>query len=188
VNVLARLVSSALVIVLASTALAADPKASKDAVDRGRYLVNMIGCNDCHSPKVFTAEGPVPDPKRLMSGHPAGSKLPPVDTKALSPGYWCLMSPDLTAFVGPWGQSFAINLTPDEQTGIGLWTEEIFMKALRSGKHMGDGRAILPPMPWQFYGSMADDDMKAIFAYLRSLPPIKNMVPQPVAAGDIGKM
>jgi mono/diheme cytochrome c family protein len=188
VNLLARLVSFVLVVVMASTALAADPKASKDAVERGRYLVFLGGCNDCHSPKTFTPEGPVPDQARLLSGSPAGSKLPPIDMKALQPGYWYLMAPDMTAYVGPWGQSFAANLTPDEQTGIGLWSEDIFIKALRTGKHMGEGRTILPPMPWQDFNKVSDEDLRAIFAYLKSLPPIKNAVPQPVAPGDVGKM
>jgi cytochrome c553 len=188
VNALARLVSFILIVALASTALAADPNSSKDAVERGRYLVNMIGCSDCHSPKVFTAEGPVPDATRLMSGHPVGSKLPPVDTKSLAPGYWYLMAPDFTAYVGPWGITYAINLTSDDQTGIGLWTEDVFIKALRTGKHMGEGRPILPPMPWQYFSKVNDEDLKAIFAYLKSLPPIKNVVPQPVAPGDVGKM
>jgi cytochrome c553 len=167
-------------VVAAAGSAAAAGKGSKEQVERGRYLVNLGGCNDCHSPKVFSAEGMAPDATRLLSGHPSDSKLADVDARAYAPGYWYLMGPHLTVFVGPWGTTYAANLTPDEQTGIGLWTEDIFIKALRTGKHMGDGRPIMPPMPWQSLAQVNDDDLKAIFAYLKSLPPIKNVVPAPV--------
>lgn len=131
--------------------------------------------------------GPAPDPKRLMSGHPAEETLPAVtDKKMIAPGQWALFSPSLTAAVGPWGTSFAANLTPDD-TGIGNWTYAQFEKALREGKSKGmDGtRPLLPPMPWPNLVKMNDEDMKAIFAYLKSLPPVKNAVPNqlPPAAG-----
>ena len=154
----------------------------------GAYLVNLGGCNDCHSPKVFTAMGPVPDTTRLLSGHPAGDKLPPFDPQMVQPGKWNLGSGDLTAWVGLWGVSYAANLTPDEPTGIGTWTEEIFIKALRSGKHMGIGRPILPPMPWQSIGQTTDEDLKAIFAYLKSLPPVQNKVPDPVPPDQLSSL
>lgn len=172
-----------------SSVCAAGEKANKDQIERGRYLANTGLCHDCHSPKIFTAAGPEPDMTKPLSGHPADSPLPPIDARAFKPGYWVLMSSDFTAFVGPWGVSYAANLTPDEQTGIGLWTEDHFIKALRTGKHMGDGRDILPPMPWQFFREMPDADLKAIFAYLKSLPPVKNPVPAPMAptAGASGQ-
>ncbi len=172
-------------VILAAVAHSADDAAKQKLVERGKYLVTMGACHDCHSPKKFTDKGMELDTARLMSGHPAGSKLPTMNKQALTPGNWVLFSPDLTAAVGPWGVSYSMNLTPDDQTGIGLWTEEIFTSALRSGKHMGAGRPILPPMPWQFYSQATDDDLKAIYAYLRSLPPIKNAVPAPVAAADV---
>ena len=68
---------------------------------------------------------------------------------------------DLTAWSGAWGVSFAANLTPDETTGIGLWCEELFVNAIKNGKHMGAGRPILPPMPWFWYNQLPDDDLKA---------------------------
>ena len=187
-NARAGLVSFALMVALASAALAADQKASADLVARGKALVMHGMCHDCHTPKTFGPEGPVPDMTRALSGSPADMKLPPLDKRALQPGYWVLGTPDLTAWVGPWGISYAANLTPDEQTGSGLWTEEVFIKAMRTGKHLGEGRPILPPMPWQFVGDMSDADLKAVFSYIRSLPPIKNVVPQPVAPADLGKM
>jgi hypothetical protein len=89
-------------------------------------------------------------------------------------------TPTLTAWSGPWGVSFAANLTPDQNTGLGTWTEDMFVKAIRTGKHMGVSRPILPPMPWQDIAAMSDGDLKAIYAYLRSIPPIVNHVPDPI--------
>lgn len=150
-------------------------------VQRGHYLVTGTGCGDCHSPKNLTPNGPVIDSTKLLSGHPANMPLPPVDPTMLKPGQWMGMAPDVTAFVGPWGISYAANLTPDSATGIGAWTEEVFIKTLRTGKHLGmdNGRPILPPMPWYFVNQLTDEDLSAIFAYLKSLPPISNKVPAP---------
>jgi mono/diheme cytochrome c family protein len=156
-------------------------KAKKSQVERGKYLVSIIGCNDCHSPKIFTKMGPIPDTTRLLSGHPSTEKLADVPAGLLGPNAWgAVTNGHLTAWVGPWGTSFTRNLTPDMTTGIGSWTPEIFMKAIRTGKDMGEGRDILPPMPWQMYRNMTDDDLKAVFAYLQSLPPIDNAVPDPI--------
>jgi len=150
-------------------------------VERGKYLVMAGGCNDCHSPKVFTAAGPAFDTTRLLSGHPAGTQLPPLPKGVVGPTGWgAVTSNDLTAWYGPWGVSFAYNLTPDVQTGIGGWTEEMFIKTLREGKFMGMSRPILPPMPWQTIGQMSDDDLKAMFAYLKSIPPVHNPIPNPI--------
>lgn len=150
-----------------------------ELVARGKYLVNFGGCNDCHSPKVMTAQGPVPDNSKLLSGHPAGMPLAPIDT-AVTRSRWIYTSMDLTAWAGPWGVSFPANLTPDDQTGIGTWTEEIFFNAIRQGKHMGSGRPILPPMPWPSVAGLNDEDLRAVFTYLKSLKPISNKVPDPI--------
>ena len=154
----------------------------KAMIERGRYLVNLGGCNDCHSPKIFTPMGPVPDTTMLLSGHPADAKLPEVPKDLIAPDKWgAVTTNDLTAWAGPWGVSFTRNLTPDLATGIGSWTEEVFIKALRTGKDMGEGRDILPPMPWPSIGQSTDADLKAIFAYLKSLRPIENAVPDPIS-------
>lgn len=152
-----------------------------DMVKRGGYLVLAGGCHDCHTPKIFTAQGPIDDSTKHLAGHLAGTKLPPIDEKALQPGNWVLLSPDLTAFVGPWGISYPANLTPDSATGIGAWGEETFIRTLRTGKHLGqpDGRPILPPMPWFNLAKMEEEDLKAIYAYLMSIPPVNNRVPAP---------
>ncbi len=165
-----------------NTKLAAQDKAAnQEQVKHGEYLVNLGGCNDCHSPKVMTKMGPVPDETRLLSGHPANEKLPKVDMSVMGPDKWGgLFSNDLTAWAGPWGVSFAANLTPDKNTGLGLWTPEIFIKTMRTGKHMGAGRPILPPMPWESIGKVSDADLRDIFSYLQSLKPIQNEVPAPI--------
>lgn len=159
------------------------PAADKKQIERGAWLVNVGGCNDCHSPKKFGPHGPVPDETKLLSGAPAHHPVPeiPKDAIGMEPTKWAgLYSADLTTWVGPWGISFAANLTPDVETGTGSWTEAMFIKAIRSGKHLGEGRPILPPMPWENFARLNDSDLKAIFAYLRSLPPIKNAVREPV--------
>ena len=151
-------------------------------IKRGEYLVTVGGCNDCHSPKIMTPMGPAPDPKRLLSGHPAAEPLPAItDKKMVAPGQWALFSPSLTAAVGPWGTSFAANLTPDD-TGLGNWTEAQFFKAIREGKSKGleGGRPMLPPMPWFNFAKMSDEDLKAVYAYLKSIPPVQNVVPNPI--------
>lgn len=150
-----------------------------ELVARGKYLVNFGGCNDCHSPKVMTAQGPVPDTTKLLSGHPAGMPLAPIDTSVTN-SKWVFTSMDLTTWAGPWGVTFPANLTPDDQTGIGSWDENVFIKAMREGKHMGSGRPIMPPMPWQSVATLTDEDLRAVFAYLKSLKPISNKVPDPI--------
>jgi mono/diheme cytochrome c family protein len=157
-------------------------------VERGRYLVEFGGCSDCHSPKVFGPNGPMFDTTKLLSGAPSASQVPSIPEGILGPGKWgALTTPDLTTWVGPWGVSFARNLTPDKETGLGSWTEAMFIKALRTGKDMGEGRPILPPMPWEGIRKLKDDDLKAIFAYLKSLKPIHNPIHDPIPpAGGAG--
>ena len=152
-------------------------------IKRGNFLVSSMGCNDCHSPKVFGPNGPEPDTSRLLSGHPANAPLPKFDTSTLRS--WVLFTPDLTAAVGPWGVSFAANLTPDS-SGIGAWTEAQFFRAIREGKSKGleGNRMLLPPMPWFNYALLSDHDLRAIFTYLKSIKPVKNMVPLPIPPGS----
>jgi mono/diheme cytochrome c family protein len=158
---------------------------AQSAAERGRYLVTLGGCHDCHTPKTFTTAGPEPDMSRALSGHPAADKLPSVPRGLIGPEAWgAVTNNHLTAWAGPWGVSFSRNLTPDAATGLGSWTEEMFIQTLREGKHQGVGRPLLPPMPWQMYRQMTDDDLKAVFAYLRSLPPVQNAVPEPVPPGN----
>ncbi|HTY59468.1 MAG TPA: diheme cytochrome c-553 [Bacteroidota bacterium] len=157
-----------------------DPKIQA-MIARGKYLVTLGSCNDCHSPKKMTPQGPVVDESSLLSGSPAGEPVPAVPPGVLGPDKWgALTTNDQTIWVGPWGTSFTRNLTPDKETGLGSWTEAMFIKALRTGKDMGEGRPILPPMPWEMIGKATDSDLKAIFAYLQSLKPIKNAIHDPI--------
>jgi mono/diheme cytochrome c family protein len=149
-------------------------------VDRGRALVNFGGCHDCHTPLKMGANGPEPDMSRALSGHPAQLVMPPAP-KLGGPWVWAAAGTN-TAFAGPWGVSYTRNLTPDQVTGLGIWTEEMFIKTMRTGRHMGVSRPILPPMPWQNLNSLPDEDLKSIYAYLRTIKPIHNEVPDAIIA------
>lgn len=161
---------------------------SKDSlIKRGAYLVLTMGCNDCHSTKRMGAHGPELVPELMLGGHPAN--MPPnakLDTSLTN--NWVISAMDFTSFIGPWGTSFAANISSD-QTGIGGWTLDRFSKALREGKYNGlEGtRTLLPPMPWPNYIKMNDADLEAIFTYLQSIPPVKNLVPQPIPPGGLVK-
>ncbi len=176
----------ALLLALASlgawSAIGASPDPKGD-VARGAYLVRTMGCNDCHTPLKMGPKGPEPDMTRMLTGHPADLKMPPAPD--LGKGPWMMSAAaTMTAFAGPWGVSYAANLTPDPETGIGNWTEKTFVDALRTGKHMGKGRPILPPMPFAGIAGASDKDLHAIFVYLKSLAPVKNAVPQPVESAE----
>jgi len=154
-------------------------------IERGKYLVTIMYCNDCHTPFKMGPKGPEPDMSRMLSGHPENMKLPPPPKTS---GPWVMVgSGTNTAWAGPWGISYTANLTPDQNTGLGIWTEDMFLKAMKTGKHMATSREIQPPMPWQWIGQATDEDLKAIFAYLKSIPPVTNHVPDyepPAAPGQ----
>lgn len=156
------------------------PITQQELIARGKYLVITGGCDDCHTPKIYTPSGPVPDTTRSLSGFQKGENLPVLDVEYVAPGKWVATESNFSAWVGPWGISYASNLTPDNATGIGVITEEMFIKTLREGKYKGIGRPLLPPMPWPTIGQMTDLDLKAMYAYLRTIKPINNEVPQPV--------
>jgi cytochrome c553 len=151
---------------------------SQTPAERGKVLVQVGGCHDCHT----TKKDGEPDMSVMLSGHPSGIKVTaPPKVPAGSP--WIIQTTGtLTAWSGPWGTSFAANITPDPDTGLksSAWSEAAFLKAMKTGKHIGTGRDILPPMPWQMYSKLGDDDLKAIWAYLQSIPPVKNEVPDPI--------
>lgn len=161
-----------------SKAPAADPA----LVERGAYLVRAMGCNDCHTPWKLGPRGPEPDMSRALTGHPADVVMPPPPRLPEGPWTW-LGAATNTAFAGPWGVSYTANLTPDRLTGIGIWDEQLFIKTLRTGRHWGTSRPILPPMPWQNLAGLTDEDLSSIYTYLRSIKPIHNQVPEPTIAG-----
>ena len=145
----------------------------------GEHLVTVSACHDCHTPKKMTAQGPDIDSSLLLSGHPSQLDAPDVNRQELE-SKGVIATSDLTSWVGSWGISYTANLTSDA-TGIGNWKEEQFIYAIREGKMKGlaGSRPMLPPMPWQMYRNMTDDELKAIFAYLKTTKPIHNIVPQP---------
>ena len=161
-------------------AVAPPPTASPNArVARGAYLVQTMGCNDCHTPLKMGPRGPEPDMARALTGHPSELVMPPAP--ALPPGPWLVVAAATnTAWAGPWGVSFTANLTPDMDTGLGSWTEQMFIDTMRTGRHQGKGRPVLPPMPVQMLAAANDEDIKSIFAYLQSLRPVSNRVPAPI--------
>ena len=148
-------------------------------VERGAYLVRTMGCNDCHTPWKMGPRGPEPDMTRALTGHPADLVMPPAPSLPPGPWSWVAASTN-TAFAGPWGVSFTANLTPDADTGLGTWTAEMFIATMKTGRHEGKGRPLLPPMPYPVVASLTDEDIRSLFAYLQSLPPVRNRVPAPL--------
>jgi mono/diheme cytochrome c family protein len=156
-----------------------------DVISQGKYLVAILGCNDCHSPKRMGEMGPEIIPELTLSGYPSDRPIIKFDSPLIKEGF-SMFYPDLTAGAGPWGVSFAGNLTPDE-TGIGNWTEAQFKIALTQGKFKGleNGRMLLPPMPWQSFIDMKDEDIHAVFTYLKSINPVVNIVPAPISPDNM---
>jgi hypothetical protein len=154
-------------------------------IQKGEYLVTMMGCNDCHSPKTMGPQGPLVIAGLLLSGYPAERPIKKVDPEPIKKG-WNMLNEDFTSAAGQWGVSFAGNLTSD-QTGIGNWTEDNFRRALKEGKYKGleVSRILLPPMPWTNFATIKDEDVKAIFLYLKSTKPVSNIVPLPIGPDQI---
>ncbi len=184
-TIVATLVATIAVIAAANTSAPAPmpyPKTMSRAeqVARGKYLVTIGGCHDCHTPWIMQPNGqPGPDMSRALSGHPQQHQIKePLDLK--SKDFAVGIASSNTAFSGPWGVSFAANLTPDKMTGTGIWTFDIFKNTIRNGRHWGVARPLLPPMPWFNYREMTDEDLAAVFAYTRTLKPIRNEVQQPL--------
>ena len=155
-------------------------KGNSAVIEQGKFLVDQLGCNTCHTPKVKTEKGLIPDPDRLLSGHPENEKLPDVPKGLVGEGKWAgVYSQSLTAWAGPWGVSYAANLTPDKETGIGSWSRDNFISTIRLGIHTTSlAREISPPMPWEQISLLDDKDLGAIYYYLMSIKPVKNKVPE----------
>jgi hypothetical protein len=168
---------AALLIVALSGPPANAEESVADKVARGQYLVTIGVCNDCHTPLKMGPNGPEPDMTRMLSGHPDSVAMP--ETPPVPEPWLIVASATGTAWSGPWGTSFTANLTPDPDTGLGKWTLRNFMDTIRSGRHLGRGRPILPPMPIPYYRNFTDADLEAVFSYLQSIPPVRNKVPEP---------
>jgi mono/diheme cytochrome c family protein len=153
---------------------------AESQVARGEKLIIGGGCHDCHTPKKVGPAGPEADMSRMLSGHPESEKITAPFKQPPGIPWTTHVNDHLTAWSGAWGVSFAANLTPDENTGLGIWTEDMFVSAMQKGRHMGKGRQILPPMPWNYYGQLPEEDLRAMFAYLKSIPAVPNRVPVPL--------
>jgi len=180
ITTIAVVAVSAVLVTMELTAKSTNVPTKQQQIARGEYVVTIAGCNDCHTPLKMGPKGPEPDMSRMLSGHPQQMAMPPAP-KPNGPWLWSGAATN-TAFAGPWGVSFARNLTPDNNTGIGIWSEEMFVNTLRSGRHWGVARPILPPMPWMNYAKMSDEDLRAVYTYLRSIKPVKNQVPDAILA------
>jgi mono/diheme cytochrome c family protein len=141
----------------AATAQPAAAQGNQNAqqIARGKYLVTIMSCTDCHTPGYFLGK---PDDARYLGGSDVGFKIPP------------------GVFHGP-------NLTPDKETGLGNWTDAQVIAALKTGKRP-DGRELVPVMPWPAFSHLTDADARAIVAFLRSIPPVKNKVPGPFGPNE----
>ena len=176
---------SGLIIVITVLALsnifAEDPKSPEDIVDRGKLITEIYGCVDCHSPKIKEGEFLINDPDKLFSGHPGDNKLPQFPPDIIGPNKWRgLFTDSMTAWGGPWGISYSANLTPDKETGIGKLSENNFLSILNLGIHSDMNRKLMQPMPWKEISELDDDNLKAVYRYLKTVKPVKNKVPEAV--------
>jgi mono/diheme cytochrome c family protein len=152
----------------------------QEQIARGKYMVTIGGCHDCHTPWIVQPDGkPGPDMSRALSGHPMQFPIKE-NVKLTGDRFTVAIAPTNTAYSGPWGTSFAANLTPEPLTGTGIWTFDIFRNTIRNGRHWGVGRPLNPPMPWFNYKEMTDEDLLAVYTYIRTLKPIYNEVPEPL--------
>jgi hypothetical protein len=156
--------------------------AAPTPIERGRYLVTAMACGDCHSPHDQTGR---PIKGLEYSGHPHDAPLPQWDPELLKKGSVATIAPTLTAFAGPFGVAVAPNLTPDLETGMVVSAEGL-IESWRSGKHWKFNRPVLPPMPIQSYGSLTDEDIRAIYSFLMSLPAVKNETPNSLPSPLVG--
>lgn len=150
-----ELVATAISVLLAAL-LPANARADEAQIERGRYLVQIAGCSDCHTPGHFLG---APDPERFLGGSEVGFEVP-----------------GLGVVYGP-------NLTPDKATGLGSWSEDQIVAAIRTGA-TPDGRGLVPVMPWPNLSALSDEDAYAIAAFLTSLKPVSNDVPGPAPPGE----
>jgi hypothetical protein len=154
-----------------------------DQVTRGAGLVDEWKCNFCHTPELKGPDGkPMPNPDRLLSGHPQDEPVPDVSDIVINSDAYMefLDNLDNTTWASNDSLVFSANLTPDPATGIGTWSPEQFVATIRQGQHMGLGKRLLYPMPWQELAKLPDADLISIYAYLRTINPVSNKVPPPI--------
>lgn len=155
-------------------------------IERGKQLVELGGCDKCHTPKVTTLFGSASDPDRFLSGYPQGEPIPELPSSDVGGPEWdTFYTTDGTVWIGKWGVSFAANITPDPETGIGEWTEERFLEMFRGVDHIGEGSTMRSPMPTEVYSKLTDEELRSIYMYLMVIQPIKNKVPDPIRPGQV---
>ncbi len=153
---------------------------SQERMEIGQAIVEGWNCSFCHSPQIKGPDGKaMPDPKRYMSGHPADEPIPTVPDMVLTSPEWMEFLDNLDSTV--WATDnlvvFSANLTPDDETGIGTWTEAEFVETIRQGRHRGIERRLKYPMPWRELGELSDEELLSVYEYLMTLEPVKNKVP-----------
>ena len=155
-------------------------------IERGKRLVQLGGCSQCHTPKIKTTLGYKPDKDKFLSGYTQGQELPDLPYAEIMAGETekTFYTTDATVWVGRWGVSFAANLTPDPETGIGSWKEEDFVDIFRGNKHFAEGRQVISPMPVNVYSQLSFFELRSIFVYLQTLPPFVNDVPMRIPPED----
>ncbi|MEM7008665.1 MAG: diheme cytochrome c-553 [Thermodesulfobacteriota bacterium] len=151
-------------------------------IERGKRLVELGGCSMCHTPKIQTPLGYKPDKDRFLSGYAQDQPLPDLPFREIISGEAekTFYTTDATVWVGRWGVSFAANLTPDEQTGIGSMKEEDFIEIFRKKEHFSQENPLISPMPTNVYSQLSFFELRSIYIYLQTLPPIKNEVPSKI--------
>jgi len=148
-------------------------------IERGKMLVELGGCSQCHTPKIKTPLGYKPDKDRFLSGFPQDQELPDLPYAEIVAGETekTFYTTDATVWVGRWGVSFAANLTPDPETGIGNWNENDFINIFRQKRHFGQDSQVSSPMPLNVYSQLGFFELRSIFVYLQTIPPVSNDVP-----------
>lgn len=163
-----------------------DPKTSEQEevyrkynIERGKRLVELGGCSQCHTPKIRTTLGNKPDKDKFLSGYPADKPLPDLPYAEIIAGETekSFYTTDATVWVGRWGVSFAPNLTPDVETGIGSMSEEDFIEIFRKKEHFSQENPLITPMPVNVYSQLSFFELRSIYIYLQTLEPISNEVP-----------
>ena len=153
-------------------------KYSLEQINTGKALVAQGKCGFCHTPVIDNSSAP----PKLLSGHPSDYELPDIPNTPVGSQQWMefMANLDSTVWVNEEGLVYSANITPDEETGIGLWTEEMFINTMRTGKHPGWKRELRKPMPWLELSTLTNEQLTAIYAYLMSIEPVDNRVPDPI--------
>lgn len=157
-------------------------KYSTEQINKGETLLLEARCGFCHTPVIETSNGKVSDTSKRLSGHPSDYKLPEIPRTPVGSQQWLefLTNLESTIWADEDGVVFSANITPDNDTGIGKWTEEMFINTIRTGKHPGWKKDLKKPMPWLEYSKLSNDQLISIYAYLMSIKPVYNKVPEPI--------